>query len=53
MLAKEFNITWQEVKIMGVKEIPDYDNSRTLKEIKLNPSTPLTVSKRAILSMTE
>lgn len=53
LLAKEFNIGWQEIKIVGVREIPDYENSMTLKEIKLNPNTPLTITRRILMSQTE
>ena len=53
ILAKEFNLGWQEVKIVSTKEIQDFENSQTLKEIKLNPSVPLTASRRTIISETE
>lgn len=53
LLAKKFNLAWQEVKIVSNKEITDYDNSRTLKEIKLNPNQPLTISRRVASSQTE
>lgn len=53
ILGKKFNITWQEVKIVSHKEIEDYDNSRTLKEVKLNPNQPLTISRRITSSVNE
>lgn len=51
--AKEFNLSWQEVKIVSNKEITDYENSLTLSEIKLNPNQPLTVSRRSGQSQVE
>lgn len=51
--AKEFNLTWQEVKIVSHKLIEDYENSLTLSEIKLNPNQPLTISRRSTQSQTE
>lgn len=50
LLAKEFSVPWREVKIVGIRELKDHENSRTLKELKLNPNHPLTVSRRILSS---
>lgn len=47
-LAKEFDCTWQEIRISSNREIPDHQNSKTLHELHLNPHIPLTVTKRII-----
>eukprot|EP00919_Chromeraceae_sp_WS-2016_P019122 GHVR01045542.1.p1 GENE.GHVR01045542.1~~GHVR01045542.1.p1 ORF type:complete len:105 (-),score=15.45 GHVR01045542.1:4450-4764(-) len=52
-LAKQLDITWQEIRIVGKKELDDLLNCRTIKELRLDPSDTFTVSRRALPTYVE
>lgn len=48
MLTTHYNIEIDEVKLTQEREVPEYYNSRTLKELPVNLNDPLSLSKRYI-----
>ena len=52
-LSKEFTVAWKEIKVVANRELRDYENGRTLEELKLNPGQVLTISRKIISSYQE
>jgi hypothetical protein len=48
LLSSNYNLDIEEVKLTQEREIPDYYNSRTLRELPVNLNDPLSLSKRYI-----
>ena len=48
MLTTHYSIDVDEVKLTQEREVPEYYNSRTLKELPVNLNDPLSLSKRYI-----
>lgn len=48
LLTNHYNLEVDEVKLSQEKEIPEYYNSRILKELPVNLNDPLSLSKRYV-----
>jgi hypothetical protein len=48
LLTTHYNIEVEEVKLSQEREIPEYYNSRVIKELPINLNDPLSLTKRYI-----
>ena len=48
LLTNHYNLEIEEVKLSQEREVPDYYNSRILKELPVNLNDPLSLSKKYI-----
>lgn len=48
LLTNHYSLEVDEVKLSQEREIPEYYNSRILKELPINLNDPLSLSKRYI-----
>lgn len=52
-LTTHYSIEFDEIKLSQEREIPDYYNSRTIKELPINYNDPITISRLFTSSYTE